>query len=83
MAAEQTIIAVISAVATLGAAGITTLAAVQARQSRRLTTLQKENRALWYYTRHLIDWGYKHGPGTPPPQPPEAIAHLYRFGGNP
>lgn len=71
---ETVIAALIALVAALGGAA-------QVRTSRKLTRLSRENHALWYYTRHLIDWGYRpHGPGDRPPDPPESIKHLYEFG---
>ena len=45
----------------------------------RMTRFERENHALWYYTRHLIDWGYKNA-DEPPPLPPQSIAHLYEYG---
>ena len=71
---EQTITALLVILGTI-------LTAAQARTSWRLSRLGRENRALWFYTRHLIDWGYRPRiPGEPPPEPPKSIAHLYDFG---
>jgi len=78
---EQLIIALISLAGVLGTTGLAWLTAAQARTSRHLDRLARENRALWYYTRHLIDWGYRpHGASEHPPEPPESIRHLYEFG---
>lgn len=79
-------VAMIAAAATLGTAALAWLTAAQARTAtaqarteKRLASLTQENRALWRYTRHLIDWGYRTGTG-PPPEPPEEIKNLYQFG---
>ena len=78
---ESTLIALLSLLGVLGAAGITWLTAAQARTSKKLDRLARENQALWYYTRHLIDWGYRpRKPGELPPEPPETVKHLYEFG---
>lgn len=76
---ESTLTALIAALAALGAAGIAWLTAAQASTRRSIARIAVENRALWYYTRHLIDWGYKNA-DEPPPDPPESIRHLYEFG---
>ena len=71
---EQTLVAL------LGLLGVV-LGAAQARTALKLSRLARENHALWYYTRHLIDWGYKpHRADERPPEPPESIRHLYEFG---
>jgi len=71
---EGTVIALLAVI-------LPVLGATQARTSVKLGRLARENRALWYYTRHLIDWGYRpHGPSDRPPEPPESIKHLYEFG---
>lgn len=78
---ENTIGALLALIGVLGAAGISYLSVAQAATRRKLNRLVRENRALWYYTRHLINWGYKpHRDGEHPPEPPESIRHLYEFG---
>lgn len=80
--------ALLGLIGTLAAAGIAWLTAAQVRtsqtqtrQAQHIKRIESENRALWYYTRYLIDWGYRpHGPGDIPPAPPDPIAHLYEFG---
>lgn len=85
---EQVIVALLPVLGTLGAAGLAWLTAVQARQRAEqkqqradIDRITRENRALWYYTRALIDWGYRpdHARAAPP-EPPESIRHLYEFG---
>lgn len=78
---EGTIWALLALLGTLGAAGLSWLTVQQTATRRKLHRLARENHALWYYTRHLIDWGYRpHGPNERPPEPPESIRHLYEFG---
>lgn len=85
---DPTLGALIALLGTLGAAALAYLTAAQARarseqrlQRTRLENLAKENRALWYYTRVLIDWGYRpRKDGAVPPEPPESIRHLYEYG---
>lgn len=85
---EATLIALISVLGVLGTAALAWLTAAQtrakaeqARQRRDFDNLKKENRALWYYTRVLIDWGYRpRAAGAAPPEPPESIRHLYEYG---
>lgn len=78
---EQTLVAMLGVLGTLGTAALVWLTAAQTRTARKLARLASENQALWYYTRHLIDWGYRpHGPGDRPPEPPQSIRHLYEFG---
>mgnify|MGYP000969613991 CR=1 FL=1 len=55
------------------------LIGAQIAARRRFARIMRENRALWYYTRVLIDWGYKPHTGAPP-EPPDSIKHLYEFG---
>lgn len=79
---------ILALLGTLGAAALAYLTAAQARaraeqrqQRADLENLAKENRALWYYTRVLIDWGYRpRKDGAVPPEPPESIRHLYEYG---
>lgn len=75
------LVAVVGALGVLGVAVLGWLTAAATRTRQQLDRLARENRALWYYTRHLIDWGYRpHGAGERPPDPPQSIAHLYEFG---
>lgn len=76
---EGTIAALLSLLGVLGAAALAWLTAAQAANRKNIQRIEKQNNALWYYTRHLIDWGYKNG-DEPPPDPPESIRHLYEFG---
>lgn len=81
-------IALLGLLGLLGAAALAWLTAAQTRaraeqrqQRIDFENLAKENRALWYYTRVLIDWGYRpNKEGTVPPEPPESIRHLYEYG---
>lgn len=85
---QPTLVAVLGVVGVLGAAALAWLTAAQtraraeqARQRKDFENLAKENRALWYYTRVLIDWGYRpHADRMTPPEPPESIRHLYEYG---
>lgn len=85
---DGTLGAIIAALAVLGVAAIGWLTAAQtraraeqARQRKDFENLAKENRALWYYTRVLIDWGYRpQADRMTPPEPPESIRHLYDYG---
>jgi hypothetical protein len=79
---EAALVATIGTFGILGAAAVAWLTAAQAATRRNLAQFARENRALWYYTRHLIDWGYTHST-EPPPAPPESIRHLYEFGETP
>lgn len=57
------------------------IGAGQVRTNVRLNRLERENNALWLYTRHLIVWGSTpRAAGSVPPDPPQIIAHLYDFG---
>ena len=71
--------ALIAALAELGLAAFGWRSAAQLASRKRFARLVRENRALWYYTRVLIDWGYRPHTGAPP-EPPESIRHLYEFG---
>ncbi|MGO2139824.1 MAG: hypothetical protein ACTH30_05375 [Leucobacter sp.] len=76
-----TLTALLSLAGVLGTAALAWLTAAQVASRKRFARYERENRALWYYTRHLIDWGYRpRGPGERPPEPPESIRHLYEFG---
>lgn len=78
---EDTLTAAIGALAVLGVAAFGWLTTAQIAARKRFNRIMRENRALWYYTRHLIDWGYRpRVDGELPPQPPDAIKHLYEFG---
>lgn len=60
---------------------LTAFGGIQIRNTVKFNRLARENRALWYYTRHLIDWGYRpRDPEDVPPEPPSSIAHLYEYG---
>lgn len=50
-----------------------------AELGRKVDRVRAENHALWRYTRGLIDHIYK-GDGSPPPEPPASISHLYEYG---
>lgn len=76
---EATIVAILGALGLLGVAALAWLTAQQAATRKNIARIEQQNGALWYYTRHLIDWGYKNAEG-PPPAPPESIRHLYEFG---
>jgi hypothetical protein len=41
----------------------------------RLAKLENHNRALWMYTRELIDHIYQQKP-PPPPEPPAAVVNM-------
>ncbi len=78
---EAALPAVLSLLGVLGTVAVGYLTAAQARTRADLARLTRENRALWYYIRHLIDWGYRpHEQGERPPDPPEPIRHLFEFG---
>lgn len=43
----------------------------------RIDIMENQNRALWLYTRELIDHIYKQLP-PPPPEPPAAVVDMER-----
>lgn len=73
------IVAAVTAAAMLGAALIAAVATAWVWTMRRMLRAEAHNVQLWRYTRTLIDHIYR-GLGSPPPEPPESIRHIYESG---
>ena len=67
---EGLAIALLTAIVTGAAAGLTFVATMLVRLNRRIVKLEHRDRLSWLYIRSLIDHAYRYN-ATPLPEPPE------------
>lgn len=69
------VVIVISAAVSSSAGWLTAWFGRRNQVEGRIDTMENQNRALWLYTRQLIDHIYKQSP-PPPPEPPQAVVDM-------